>query len=96
MASREEYIDKLETQLRKWNDQIDNLQKRAATESNEIKATISKRMDDLKEKRARMRTKLEKIREAGDDSFEAIKDDTENLWQDIKNGFSEIRSIIKK
>lgn len=96
MASREEYIDKLEKQLREWNDQIDELQQQAATESKEIKAKLSKRMDEMKKKRAELRTKLNKIKESGDEAFDAIKDDTERLWQDVKKGFSEIRSIINE
>lgn len=95
MASREEYIDKLETQLRTWNQQLDELQERAGEESGELKQKFEDRMKILRDKRARLKAKLEKIREAGDDSFDQVKDDAEVLWKDIKSGISEVRSILK-
>lgn len=96
MASREEYIDKLESRLREWNEQIDRLQERAEKESREMKGKLSARIERAKEKRSRLSAKLEEIREAGDESFDRIRDDAEQLWDDLKAGISDIRSVLKK
>lgn len=95
MATREEYIDKLETQLREWNKQIDKLQERAQGESQEIKTKISKRLDELKTKRGELNMKLDRIKDSGEDTFEKVKGDAEVLWKDVREGFSEVRSILK-
>jgi hypothetical protein len=50
----------------------------------------------LREKRSRLRSKLDKIKDSGDDVFEDIKADSEKLWKDVKKGFSEIREIVKE
>lgn len=96
MASREEYIEKLESQLKEWNSQLDDLQKKAEKQSQEAKARLNKRIDELKAKRATLKVKLDKIKDSGDEAFEKIKSDAEVLWADVKEGFSDIRSILKK
>lgn len=96
MAEREEYIDKLESQLREWNEQIDNLQERAGQESQEMKKKISKRMDELKAKRSELKVKLNRIKDSGDETFSKLRGDAENLWKDVKKGVSDIRSILNQ
>lgn len=96
MATRKEYIDKLENQLREWNTQINELQEKANKGSQDLKGRYQKRMETLKTKRGEMRAKLQKIKDSGDGSFDEIKADTEKIWADLKKGFSEIRKIVKK
>lgn len=96
MATREEYIDKLETQLRDWNDQIDKLQSRAENESQQIKTRIARQLDELKVKRGELKVKLDRIKDSGEDTFDKIKVDAETLWSDVKEGISEVRSILKE
>jgi hypothetical protein len=43
-----------------------------------------------------MKVKLDKIKDSGDEAFEKIKKDAEVLWDDVKAGFSEIKSIVKE
>ncbi|MGK7368818.1 MAG: hypothetical protein ACNS64_01285 [Candidatus Halalkalibacterium sp. M3_1C_030] len=96
MASREEYIEKLESQLKEWNSQLDDLQKKAEKQSQEAKVRLNNRIDELKSKRATLKVKLDKIKDSGDEAFEKIKGDAEDLWADVKEGFSDIRSILKE
>lgn len=96
MASREEYIEKLESQLKDWNKRLDELQKKAEGQTKEARAKLNKRIDELKAKRAELKVKLERIKDSGDEAFEKIKNDAETLWGDVKAGFSEIQSIIKE
>lgn len=96
MAKREEYIDKLDQQLREWNTQINKLQEKASNESQDLKAKLEEKLDDLREKRRQMKTKSERIKSSGDDVFTNIKKDTEKLWGDVKRGISEIREIVKE
>lgn len=96
MATRKEYIDKLENQLREWNTQINEYQKKAEGRSNELKAKFDLKIKEIKEKRAKLRLKLDKIKDSGEDTFDRLKKDADHLWDNIKFGFSEVRSILKK
>ncbi|NGP88672.1 hypothetical protein [Fodinibius halophilus] len=95
MATREEYINKLENKLREWNTQIDELQAKANKESQDLKATLEERIEVLSKKREALKLKLNQIKDSGDKTFEDIKSDTEQLWGDVKKGISEIREIVK-
>ena len=96
MADREEYIDKLENQLREWNSQLDKLQEKAEKQSEEAQNKINKRMDQLKAKRSQLKLKLDQIKDSGEDAFSKIREDAEILWGDVKGGFSDIRKIIRE
>lgn len=96
MATREEYIDKLEAQLKEWNSKIDALQAKADAESKELKQRFNKKNAELQEKRKALRGKLNKIKNSGDDTFDKVKEDAELLWRDVKDGFAEIKSIVQK
>lgn len=93
MATREEYIDKLETRLREWNKKIDELQKKANEESQDLKAKLEERLETLRKKRKQLKEKVERIKES--ESLDDIREDTEKLWKDIKKGLSEIGEIVK-
>lgn len=96
MAKREEYIEKLEAQLKEWNSQLDELQEKAEKQSKEAQAKLNQRIEKLKAKRADLKVKLDKIKDSGEDAFDKIKADAEVLWKDVKSGFSDIRTILKE
>lgn len=96
MATRKEYIDKLENQLREWNAKIDEYQKKAEGRSDELKARFDIKMRELQEKRAKLRLKLDQIKDSGEDTFDRLEKDADHLWDNVKAGFAEVRSIIKK
>lgn len=93
MATREEYIDKLESRLREWNEKIDELQEKVNEESQDLKAKLQERLETLREQRKQLKGKVERIKES--ESLEDIKKDTDKLWKDIKKGLSEIGEIVK-
>lgn len=95
MAKREEYINKLENQLREWNKKIDEYQVKAEGRSKKIKTRADTKMSELKAKRTELRHKLGLIKDSGEETFDQLKKDSEALWDDIKDGFSDIRNILK-
>jgi len=95
MSARDEYIDKLESQLKDWNKQIDDLQKRVNKQSKDIQKNFSRRSKDLKKKRDALQKKLTKIKESGGDAFDRLKGDSEVMWKDIKEGIADIKAIMK-
>lgn len=96
MATRDEYIDKLEKQLREWNSQVDKLQKQARQGSEEIRKRVNKRVEAINEKRSDLENKLGKLRESSGEAFDNIRDDAEVLWKDVKKGISDVQSALKE
>lgn len=96
MATREEYIEKLEQQLKEWNSKIDELQEKGNEGSKELKGKVDEHLADLKEKQGELNKKLDKIKDAGSDHFDQLKEDTEVLWGNAKEGFDEVTSILQE
>lgn len=96
MANREEYIDKLEQQLREWNKEIEKYEQKTREESKEIREKASKQLSKLEKQRDELEDKLDQIRSSGQETFKTLRKDAENLWGDLKQGVREINSILRK
>lgn len=73
MPSREKYIDELYAKLKKWDQQIDDLQQRATQSGEEARARLNERVSQLKEKREEIKQKAEDLRNAGSSAVETLK-----------------------
>lgn len=96
MATREQYIDKVENQLREWNRKIDEYKVKAEGKSSELREKFDKKSAELKTKRTELRKKLDQIKNSGEGTFDQLKEDTEMLWHDIKDGYADIKKIVKQ
>jgi predicted nucleic acid-binding Zn-ribbon protein len=73
MATKEEYLAKLKTQLDSWQAEAEELEAKASEATAELKV-------ELEEKLTSLRAKFSE----GDGKFNEIADATEEAWDDLK------------
>lgn len=73
MTSRQEYIDKLKDKLTEWDNEIDKMEIKARQANEDLRHQWEKRKLDLKEKRQDLSSRLEKVRNSADDTWDDLK-----------------------
>lgn len=96
MATREEYIEKLEGKLKEWNKQVQILENRAKGESQEFRNMIDEKIAELKIKRQQLELQVVKIRNAGDDTLAKVRIEADNLWNKFKEGLEKLKNSMTK
>ncbi|HKL19037.1 MAG TPA: hypothetical protein VJ905_08705 [Halalkalibaculum sp.] len=92
---REKYIDKLTRQLKEWDKELTELEKKAGDKYTDLKSKFAQRMDQTKKKRDELRKKLNRLEKAGEEVSKDLKNDFEILWKDIKDGIANMRKQLK-
>jgi chromosome segregation ATPase len=95
MAVKEEYIEKLEKQLKEWNNQLKKLEYKAKSQQDSMSKEAQKQLKRLREQRDELSQKLTQLRDSGQVTFDKVKKDADAMWSDLKSGFKEAQSIFR-
>lgn len=95
MKSRREYTEKLKQQLDDWNARIDEMEREAENASRDAREELRSHVRELKEKRDRVRSGLERLQDVGADAWEDIRRETDDAWTGIRNAFDRAASRMK-
>lgn len=87
MASKDEYVAKLEAQIEAWNARIDELNAKAQRLSDETRRSVQKQIEEGKAKLATARQKVEMLKSIGSDKYEEAKTTLESFWREAKAVF---------
>lgn len=95
-SKREKYIDKLSKQLKKWEQELTELEEKSGKKVEEMKGTLAKNMENFRARRDQLKEKVQRLEQAGEEAFKEIRTDTEKLWNDAQNALQGIRKELKK
>jgi predicted ATP-binding protein involved in virulence len=95
MDKRKAYEEKLAAQLEEWNAQVALFQAKADKATAEAKIEYYKITEALQRKQDEARTKLQELKDAGDDAWEDLKAGGEKAWAEIKTAFHAAASKFK-
>ena len=96
MKNREEYIDQMTTQLKEWSRKIDELEFKARAAKADAKIIYEQRIKDMKSKREAVNTRLQELKGAGGEAWEAMATGVEAAWDEFKHAFTEAKDKFKK
>jgi uncharacterized coiled-coil DUF342 family protein len=96
MIKKDEYIQKLHTKFDELNAEIDKLQAKTETVRAEEIAEYQKQIEKLKGKRKTIEKMVEKVRAAGNDSWEELKSDLDREWDALKAALKSVQSKLKE
>ncbi len=82
---REEYIDKLASQLKEWSAKIDEIESKAKATRTDMKTEYEKQINQLKDKRDAAKQKLQELKGSSSEAWDALKAGSEAAWTDLKN-----------
>ena len=80
MSKKQAYEEKFKAQLDELNAKIDVLKAKAKQAEASVQADYYETIEDLKKKRSEAQNKLQKLRVAGDDAWEDMKQGVEESW----------------
>jgi outer membrane murein-binding lipoprotein Lpp len=96
MKSREEYIDKLASQLKEWSAKIDELESKAGAAKADVKSGYENQIRQLKDKRDIATKRLQELKGASADAWDALKAGAEAAWADLNKSVTAAKEKFKK
>ena len=95
MENRKEYIDKMATKLKGWDDEIIKLEAKADIAKADLKAEIKHHVEDLKTKKEAALQKLKEIRSESGDAWGDMKAGAEQALGTIEDSFKKAWARFK-
>jgi hypothetical protein len=96
MSTHSEYIARMETQLKKWDAQVDALVAEGKKASAEVRAAYDERIKDLRASRdAAQKTFLE-IRQASESAGAQMQAAMQGAWETMQKAFEKVSSDLRK
>jgi hypothetical protein len=92
---RKAYEEKLDAQLKEWNAQMALLKAKAENAKADTKIDYYKAIDALEHKNEEAKTKLQELKTAGDETWEAVKTGAEKTWTEVKAAYHDAVSKFK-
>ena len=92
---RKAYEEKLDAQLKEWNAQITLLKAKAENAKADAKIDYYKSIEALEHKQGEAKAKLQELKTAGDEAWEAVKAGAEKTWAEVKTAYHDAASKFK-
>ena len=89
MGNREEYIDKLADQLKKWDTEIQKLEEKAKNAKADVKAKYTEKADELRARKESIQQKARNFRNTNEETFNSIKDGIEDSLTRLTNAIND-------
>ena len=94
MTNREAYIEKMKTQLDDLNVRMERLSDKAADAQASVRATYDKDMAQLRQQSAHAKAKIEELKSAGEDRWDAMVTEMEKVRDAFVHSFSYFKSQV--
>ncbi len=89
MATKEEYIEKLKTQLSSWETQMGDLEAKASEATADLKVELEEQMGNLRVKFREGESKLDQLADITEEKWEDLKEDAEKIFDELIVDFKE-------
>jgi uncharacterized protein YdaT len=95
MNKKDEYLEKLEAQLKDWKAKIDRLEGRVSMASSETKAELTKAIEELRLKKKVVKEKWDEAHRMGGETWETLKEGVEKAAAELKQALDKVVSRFK-
>lgn len=86
MDNRDEFRQRWQTQIEHLSERIEELKTKAGQATAEIRAEMAERIRELEGQREKARAKLSELVDAGEDVWEEVAEEAEELLGKLKTG----------
>ncbi len=94
MSKRDEYVEKMKLELDALNAKIDTLEAKAATVAEDARKNYQEELAKLRHQAKLANGEVAKLRSAGEDKWEAMVGEMENLRDAFKHSFNYFKSQL--
>lgn len=95
IIAKQDFQQKLEAQLKEWDDKFDNLQAKAKKAKAGIQSDIEKQISALTAKRETAQVKMHELRQRTEDTWEEMKSGAEKTWGEMHEALDRFISRFK-
>ena len=92
MSNRDEYVEKMKSQLDDMNAQLDNLAEKSKNAKKEMQAKYKQEMADLRAQSSQARAKLDELKTAGEDSWDSMIAEMDKVGDAFKHSYNYFKS----
>ena len=92
MSKRDEYAEKLKTQIDDWNAELDRFEARMNAAAADARQKYQEELNALRQRRDEMLQELARVQQATDDAWDEVWRGAEEAWQAMKDAFTRARS----
>ena len=92
MTKRDEYAEKLKTQIDEWNAELDRFEAKVNAAAAEARQRYQEELNSLRARRDEMLQELSHVQQATDDAWDEVWRGAEEAWQTMKEAFGRARS----
>ncbi len=94
MASRDEYIEKIKTQLDEWNDEIGELEAKFDAASDATRKKLAPHLEKVRQARDTAISKLAEIKASGEVKWDSFEADVEHVWKTFRQSVNYFKSQL--
>jgi lipid II:glycine glycyltransferase (peptidoglycan interpeptide bridge formation enzyme) len=96
MVNRDEYVQKLKSQIDKWNAEMARWEGQAKKAQVGLQAEYAKQLEQLRQRREEALAQLRKVQNASLDAWTEFMRGTEEAWKRMGEAFDKARSRFDK
>lgn len=96
MINREEYVQKLKTQLDQWNAEAAKWEAKAKTAQATMKQEYEKQLGTLNSRRDEALLQLKLLQGASNDAWQEMMRGADQAWKDMHEAFNRAKSHFEK
>ena len=95
MAKKDEYVATMESEIKKWDAEVDNLNAKGAQLSAEARAGYDTQVKALRADRDFAFSKLEELRTANESAWDQMQTGVDAAWTTMKNALDKAAAQYK-
>lgn len=95
MATREEYIRRMQAKLEEWSADIDTLAAKTSEVSADVRNEYNEQIASLKVKQAAARQKINEIQKSGESAWKDMKTGIDMAWTAIGEAIDSVKTRFK-
>jgi len=95
VETKDAYKQKLNSQLKEWNAQINLLVAKVENAASDVKLKYAQELDEIKAKQHEAAQKLKELEDASGDAWEKLKVGADKVWDDLRTGIAQAISKFK-
>lgn len=96
MSNRDEYVEKLKTQLDEWNAQVTKWEAKTKAAQASARAEYEKQLAAFRKQRDEALAQLRKVQAASGDAWTELARGADEAWARMREAFEKAQSHFKK
>ena len=94
--NRDEYVQKLKTQLDQWNAEVSKWEAKAKASQAQAKAEYDKQLGNVRGKRDEAMYQMKLLQNASMDAWQDMMRGADDAWKNMQEAFNRARSHFEK